>query len=273
MAIYAIGDLHGCYDSLRRLLDEVAFEPTVDRLWFTGDLVNRGPDSLACVRFVRSLGSAARMVLGNHDLHLLARYHGIGRSKSNDTLDAVLDAPDVDELMVWLCEQPLLHEDADLPGYALIHAGLPPQWTMATARACAREVEAWLRSDEREHYFQHLYGNEPSYWSPRLSTWERLRFITNAFTRLRFCDADGRLALTQKGAPSQAPTGIMPWFRVPGRASFGKRLIIGHWSLLGWHEGDGILALDTGCQWGYDLTAARLDDGSHARTAITCGVT
>ena len=271
MATYAIGDLHGCYDALRRLLDALGFDPSVDRLWFTGDLVNRGPDSLGCLRFVRGLGRSARVVLGNHDLHLLAVHHGAGRCRREDTLDEVLSAPDAGELMAWLCQQPLLHEDPDLPGYALIHAGLPPQWTMATARRCAREVEGCLRSDERWTYFQHLYGDEPSYWDAGLSRWERLRFITNAFTRLRFCDAHGHLALAHKGMPSQAPPGVLPWFRMPGRASFGKRLVFGHWSLLGWHDGDGVLALDTGCQWGAALTAARIDDACHARTEVACG--
>lgn len=270
MAIYAVGDLQGCLTPLKRLLERLGFDPDVDRLWLTGDLVNRGPESLDCLRYVRGLGPAARTVLGNHDLHLLAVYHGTGRLRADDTLEPVLNAPDVDELMEWLCQQPLLHEDKDLPGYALIHAGLPPQWTMTTARQCAREVEDCLVSGERQGYFEHIYGDEPDYWDPALAYWNRLRFITNAFTRLRFCDAGGRMALEHKGPPSEAPPGIMPWFRMPGRLSFGKRLVFGHWSMLGFHEGNGVLGLDTGCLWGECLTAVRLDDGSHTATSVDC---
>jgi bis(5'-nucleosyl)-tetraphosphatase (symmetrical) len=271
LAIYAIGDLQGCYDPLRRLLDRLGFDPRVDQLWFTGDLVNRGPQSLEALRFVHQLGDAARTVLGNHDLHLLAVYYGAGRLKRDDTIAPILAAEDGPELLEWLCHQPLLHEDSRLPGYTLIHAGLAPQWNLATARACAGEVETCLRTGDRQGYFDHLYGDEPAAWDASLRGWERLRFITNTFTRLRFCHDDGRLALAHKGPPQDAPPGVLPWFQVPGRPSFGRRIVFGHWSLLGWHDGNGVLALDTGCLWSGALTAARLDDGTHTATSVACG--
>ncbi|RMG29346.1 MAG: symmetrical bis(5'-nucleosyl)-tetraphosphatase, partial [Gammaproteobacteria bacterium] len=194
MAVYAIGDVQGCYDDLQRLLERLRFDPAQDRLWFTGDLVNRGPHSLEVLRFVRALGDRAVTVLGNHDLHLLAVAHDPSRAHPRDTLHAVLDAPDGAELIDWLRTRPFLHEDPDL-GLALLHAGLPPQWDAETARACAREVERVFSGPDWGAFTEAMYGNEPDRWDPSLTGTDRLRFITNCFTRLRYCTADGRLGL------------------------------------------------------------------------------
>lgn len=260
MAVYAIGDIQGCNLEFGRLLDRLEFDPAHDQLWLTGDLVNRGPDSLGVLRRVRALGSAAITVLGNHDLHLLAVAWRPEETRAQDTLAEILAAPDADELLSWLRTQPLLHHDPVL-GFTMIHAGLAPQWNLALAQQCAREVEVTLQdAGTARELFHHMYGNQPDRWSDDLTGFDRLRFITNCFTRLRFCDADGRLDLKYKGAVAEAPHGLVPWFRVPGRQSRDLNLVCGHWSALGFHRGDGILALDTGCVWGGSLCAVRLDE-------------
>lgn len=261
MAIYAIGDVQGCYDDLMGLLEEIHFKPEVDTLWFTGDLVNRGPDSLRVLRFVRDLGDAALTVLGNHDLHLLALAQGSAPAHRSDTLEDILAAPDRDQLLDWLRHRSLLHHDPG-HGYTLIHAGLPPQWDLSLAQQCAAEVEGMLRSADYRNFLAHMYGNEPDYWDESHSGWDRLRFITNCFTRLRYCDADGQLCLEAKGEPGTQPPGAMPWFEVPQRKSQGMRILFGHWSTLGLYRDRGVIALDTGCLWGGMLTALRLQDGA-----------
>lgn len=260
MAVYAIGDIQGCFHALERLLERIEFDPCADRLWFTGDLVNRGPDSLQVLRFVRDLGASARVVLGNHDLHLLAVWAGDGRLKRGDSLAAVLEAPDADELLHWLRERPLLHEEPGMP-FTLVHAGISPQWDLATARRCARELEHTLRGPEFADFFRNIYGDEPDRWDERLEGWDRLRYITNVFTRMRYCAGDGGLRLSFKGPIDEAPPDHYPWFRVPGHHGLerGNTVICGHWSTLGLHTGDGILGIDTGCLWGGELTAVRLD--------------
>jgi bis(5'-nucleosyl)-tetraphosphatase (symmetrical) len=260
MATYAIGDIQGCYDELVALLERLRFDPAADTLWLTGDLVNRGPRSLEVLRAVKALGSAAITVLGNHDLHLLAVATTPSEPrKPQDTLDSILRAPDRDELLDWLRRQPLLHHDPRL-GYTMIHAGLPPQWDLKTAQACAHELQAVLRdADSSKALFTHMYGNKPNLWSADLHGFERLRFITNCFTRLRFCDAEGRLDLKYKGRIDEAPKHLMPWFEVPGRRSRDLHILCGHWSALGYHDGDGVLSIDTGCVWGGQLCAVRLD--------------
>jgi bis(5'-nucleosyl)-tetraphosphatase (symmetrical) len=272
MRLFAIGDLQGCYSELRRLLDAVGFEPGRDRLWFTGDLVNRGPESLDCLRFVRGLGAGAVTVLGNHDLHLLAVAADPTRRRRGDgSLDAVLQAPDREELLDWLRRQPLLHHD---PGRAvtLIHAGLPPDWDLATAQACAREVEAVLQGADYAELFRHMYGDQPRRWDPALTGWARLRFIVNCLTRLRYCTPDGRLALEHKGSPDGQSDGVLPWFRLPERRSRGQRLLFGHWSTLGrvaWPD-EAVWGLDSGCVWGGSLSALRLDREPWALTQLPC---
>lgn len=269
MAVYAVGDIQGCFDELLELLDNLNFNPIRDTLWFTGDLVNRGPKSLETLRFIKGLGEHALTVLGNHDLHLLAVAHGHEQYHHKDTFDTILQAADRDEILTWLRYRPLLHHDAPL-GFTLLHAGLPPQWNLAMARSCAAEVEAALQGPEYVSYLGQMYGNEPTQWSQQLSGWDRLRFITNCFTRLRFCDGAGRLALEEKGPPASAPHPYLPWFRIPGRQSADLNIVFGHWSTLGPCTDKGIYPLDTGCLWGGALTALRLDGPARDRCAVPC---
>jgi bis(5'-nucleosyl)-tetraphosphatase (symmetrical) len=257
MATYAIGDLQGCFAPLERLLDDIAFDPVRDRLWFVGDLVNRGPDSLACLRFVKGLGAAAIAVLGNHDLHLLCVAEGVERARKRDTLDAVLGAPDRDEILHWLRHRPLMHSEGK---FALVHAGLLPQWSVERAVELAHEVEAALRAADYRTLLARLYGDQPDHWSDALQGTDRLRVIVNAMTRLRMCGPGGALALDYNGAPADAGPGLTPWFDMPGRRSAGHTLVAGHWSALGLHLREDLLSLDSGCVWGRALSAVRLED-------------
>ena len=265
MAIYAIGDVQGCFAELQALLAKLAFDPSRDRLWFTGDLVNRGPQSLATLRFIRALGDAAITVLGNHDLHLLAVAHGISHTKHRDTFGDVLDAPDREELLDWLRRQPLFHHE---DGFYLIHAGLPPQWSLEAAASYAREVEKVLQGEDFREFLGRMYGNQPDAWSASLSGWDRLRFITNCLTRLRYCTRDGHTEFKQKGAPGTQPRELLPWFEVPHRKSAEARIVFGHWSTLGFHAANNAFCLDTGCLWGGELTALRLEDGPLQRMSV-----
>ncbi len=257
MAVYAIGDVQGCFDELQALLAQIRFDPSCDRLWFCGDLVNRGNKSLETLRFVRMLGERAITVLGNHDLHLIAAATGYRKANPNDTLEQVLQAPDRDELIDWLRHQPLLHHDPD-SGFTMLHAGLPPQWDLSQASACAREVETVLQSADYTVFIADMYGNKPDCWDESLTGHKRIRFIVNCFTRLRFCTPGGRLDLKSSGPPGSQPDGYLPWFSLPDRKSRDMRIIFGHWSTLGLHTETGIHALDTGCLWGGELTAMRL---------------
>jgi len=257
MAVYAIGDLQGCLPSLQELLERLHFDPGQDRLWFVGDLVNRGPKSLETLRFVRDLGDAATTVLGNHDLHLLAIAQGLRPHTGKDNITDILVAPDRDELFDWIRRQPLMHHDPELE-FTLVHAGLAPDWDLASAQQCAREVEAILVSDDYRDFIADMYGDEPDYWQADVGGMQRWRYIINCFTRLRFCDHDGRLALKAKGAPQQHPK-LLPWFRVPGRRNADLRIVFGHWSTLGAYHEDNIYCLDSGCVWGREMTALRLD--------------
>jgi bis(5'-nucleosyl)-tetraphosphatase (symmetrical) len=257
MSTYAIGDLQGCHVSLLRLLEVIRFDPAADRLWFVGDLVNRGPDSLAILRFVRGLGDAAVCVLGNHDLHLLALGEGLGREHKGDTLDAVLAAPDRDELLAWLRARPLAWREGD---YLMVHAGVLPQWTVEDTLARAAEAGAVLCGPHYVDFFRQMYGNAPVAWDDALEGIERLRVIVNAFTRLRYCSAAGEMEFHHKGAPGTQPAGWLPWFEVPGRRTAEATLIIGHWSTLGLVNRPDLVALDTGCLWGGKMTAFRLED-------------
>jgi bis(5'-nucleosyl)-tetraphosphatase (symmetrical) len=257
MARFAIGDVQGCATELRALLGAIKFSADRDRLWFVGDLVNRGPYSLECLRLIRALGDNAVVVLGNHDLHLLAIVFGARLpDKPGDTLSDIVRAPDRVPLLQWLLERPLAHQDPR-HGELLVHAGLVPQWTVAQTLVLAQEVQEALRAAPEE-FFEHMYGDKPDQWSDDLTGADRLRFIVNCLTRLRVCTADGRVALKAKGAPLPAST-LLPWFEVPGRASRATRIIFGHWSALGYVNAHGVIGLDTGCVWGGALTAVNLD--------------
>ncbi len=260
MAVYAIGDLQVCYEDLQRLLEQIAFDPASDRLWFTGDLISRGPESLNCLRFVRSLGDAAVSVLGNHDLHFLALAENAVPAKNNKPVEPdlreILDAEDAGPLLHWLRHRPMAHYEDDI---LLIHAGLPPQWSIELAVQLARETEIVLRGPDYREFFQHMYSDQPERWDSALDGHERIRFIVNCLTRLRYCDPQGRLLLDHKDGPECYSESMLPWFRVPGRASRGSRIVFGHWSTLGLVEEDGAQCLDTGCVWGGQLSAMRMD--------------
>lgn len=261
MATYAIGDIQGCYDELRTLLALVRFDVARDRVILVGDLVNRGPDSLKVLRYVRSLGPAAQVILGNHDLHLLAVSLGARRGR-RDTLDAVLTAADGPELLDWLSAKPLaLHHEAS--GSLLIHAGVPPQWTLQQTLELADEASVVIRGPNGPRFLARMYGDEPDYWDAGLRGIERTRFVVNCLTRLRYCSADGRLDLRHKGAPGQHAADLVPWFQVPDRQTREVPMVFGHWSTLGrvaWPE-FAVHGLDTGCVWGGRLTALQLETG------------
>ena len=257
MATYAIGDIQGCFASFSRLLERCRFDPGIDRLWLVGDLVNRGPRSLETLRFVRDLGTAAVTVLGNHDLSLLLAAEGFGKRGKGDTFDDILEAPDRDELLLWLRQQPLCHVEGD---YCMVHAGLLPQWTTVQARALAGEVEAALVAPGWREFMANMWGSEPAAWRDDLTGWPRLRVIVNALTRMRFCTPEGVMDFHAKGEVEKAPTGFLPWFQAPGRRSADSVLVTGHWSALGLKILPNLLAIDSGCLWGGALTAVRLED-------------
>lgn len=257
MAIYAVGDIQGCHTELVQLLEKIRFNPVSDKLWMVGDLVNRGSDSLQVLRLVKSLGEAAITVLGNHDLHLLAVAYGTGRLHRGDTLDAILNAPDREELLNWLRNQRLLHVEGN---FVLVHAGLLPSWTVEQAASLAGEVECALRGDGHVEFFAHMYGNQPDTWNNGLTGYKRLRVITNAMTRMRICTKRGAMEFDFKGEQQNIPSEYRPWFDIPDRASASATVIFGHWSALGLMVKDNAIALDTGCLWGGPLTAIRLDD-------------
>jgi bis(5'-nucleosyl)-tetraphosphatase (symmetrical) len=258
MAVYAIGDLQGCYDAFRCLLDNLQFNPDKDRIWLTGDLVNRGPKSLKTLRFVRSLGRSVKVVLGNHDLHLLAVAHGIGDSVDRDgSLAKVLASEDCDELLDWLRRRPLAHYSRKM-NTLLVHAGVPPQWSVKKTLAYAAEVEAKLQSDSYLEFLRKLYGNTPKRWSSDLSGNKRLRFIANCLTRIRMIDGKGRLDFEHKGPPASAKKGLYAWFDAEDPAWHGTRIVFGHWSAVGLIINPQLICVDTGCVWGRQLTAVRL---------------
>jgi bis(5'-nucleosyl)-tetraphosphatase (symmetrical) len=260
MATWAIGDLQGCYDETARLIDKLQYDPVRDSLWFCGDLVNRGGQSLEVLRLIRSLGPQTIVTLGNHDLSLLAiaERTPAEQEKVNPELRSVLFAPDRDELLGWLRAQKLLHHDAAL-NFAMVHAGLAPRWTLEHAQRAAREVENQLRGTDYRRLLRSMFGNKPEVWSGRLRGIERQRASINVLTRLRYCDTRGRIAFGEKGTPGTQKPGLYPWFEVPTMQRREVRIVCGHWSTLGRFAGLGIYAIDTGCVWGGALTALRLD--------------
>ncbi len=266
MATYAIGDVQGCLQPLLALLEQIQFDPNVDNLWFAGDLINRGPQSLETLRFIKSLGDKHISVLGNHDLHLLAVAYGVDGKGKHDTLNDILLAPDKDELLEWLRNRPLLHTDNT---FVMTHAGLAPAWSLDKARQLAHEAESILRSSEMLYYLQHMYGNQPDNWSDDLSGEGRFRCIINYFTRMRYCYPDGRLDLEVTTRIADKPAHLLPWFGVPGRKNTDVKIIFGHWAALeGKTDTPNTFALDTGCVWGRALTALRLED--EQRFSVRC---
>jgi bis(5'-nucleosyl)-tetraphosphatase (symmetrical) len=258
MATYAIGDVQGCFEPLERLLAHIQFDATADTLWFAGDLINRGLRSLDVLRFVKNLGSKHKLVLGNHDLHLLAVAFGAATLRESDTLSDILSAPDRGDIIEWLRHQPLLVTDNK---YVMTHAGLAPMWTVADAILLAREVETVLQSERPIDFLAHMYGNQPDIWDDRLTGTDRLRCIVNYFTRMRLCHLDGRIDLSYKGAMENKPADLVPWFDVPKRVNVEVKIIFGHWAALnGRVNVPNVFGIDTGCVWGNCLTAMRLED-------------
>lgn len=261
MSDYAIGDVHGCYEPLMRLLDSVKFDDKIDRLWFVGDLVNRGPHSLKVLRFIQGLYLSPQVVLGNHDLYLLACiFRCRSRKHNDDTLHAVIDAPDAEEIGHWLRQQPLIYHDQSL-NVVIAHAGIAPIWSLPTAKKLSAEVSLALSGPDYLSYLTHMFGNDPYRWSTVLTVHERLRLITNYFTRMRFCYNDGALALAYKAGLSPQPSDITAWFDVPSRVKIDATIIFGHWAALqGKCPVTKIYAIDTGCVWGGRLTALCLQN-------------
>jgi bis(5'-nucleosyl)-tetraphosphatase (symmetrical) len=266
MARWAVGDVQGCCDELQQLLARIRFSADRDQLWLVGDLVNRGPQSLATLRLVRALDANAISVLGNHDLHLLAVALVGARQRRNDTLDEILAAPDRHVLLEWLQLLPLVHFEPE-HGDLLLHAGVLPQWSATQTLELAGEVQRALREQPRT-LLSGMYGDQPDRWQPGLAGLDRLRLAINVLTRLRFCTADGRVDFRQKGKPASAPPPWLPWFQVPARATRAQRLVFGHWSALGFLSAHGVIALDTGCVWGGTLTAVNLDDPEAAPVSV-----
>ncbi len=252
MATYAIGDVQGCFDELQALLERFGFNHLHDRLWFVGDLVNRGPKSLEVLRFVKELGDRAVVVLGNHDLHLITQFEGFERKREDDTFTDVLGAPDAKELVDWLRERPMMHVEG---GWAMVHAGLVPQWTIQSALKLANEVEAALRMAGYRDFLANMYGSKPERWDDALAGWDRLRVIVNAMTRMRFCTVEGTMEFRSTGI--EAPAGYRAWYEDRRDEA---SLVFGHWSALGLKLDARLAGLDTGCVWGGTLSALRLED-------------
>lgn len=257
MATYAIGDLQGCFNELEELLSKIKFDPRNDQVWFVGDLVNRGPQSLQTIQYIRRLGDSAQCVLGNHDIHLIACHAGIQKCKPNSSLSQILDCNEADDIIHWLRHQPLLHVDTQL-NWVMVHAGFSPQWTLSIAQHCAHQVEQQLCSDHYIEFLQHAYGNAPNQWHDQLNDVDRWRVILNILTRIRFCDHQGRMDFDCKGPPGSQAKHLHAWFDIP-RKSEDINILFGHWSALGLVHRSNLLALDTGCLWGNQLSAARID--------------
>jgi len=264
MSTYAIGDLQGCYAELEDLLNKINFDTTNDQLWFVGDLINRGPESLACLRFVKGLGENATTVLGNHDLHLLAVANGVREPHRKDTLDDILSANDADELLNWLRNLPLLIHSTEL-NFTMVHAGLPPQWSLKKAKELAHETEILLRSNQFDGFIQKMYGDKPDRWAEELEGYDRHRFIINCLTRIRYCHVNGQLDLAAKNAPGKEDKTLIPWYALADRQTKKNKILFGHWSTV--HLGNentvekyNVYSLDTGCLWGREMTAMRLED-------------
>jgi bis(5'-nucleosyl)-tetraphosphatase (symmetrical) len=268
LATYAIGDIQGCFEAFKELLVAIAYNPARDRLWLAGDLVNRGENSIATLRWCMANDDRIVAILGNHDLHLLAVAEGFVPPHRNDTLDEILDAPDRAEVLDWLRRRPMLHREDN---WLMVHAGLLPEWSPDQAEALARELETALRGPGYRDFLARMYGNEPRHWNPALAGQDRLRLVANVMTRIRFLHRDGGLEFQHKGTPADAPAELVPWYDMPERRSANVKVLFGHWSTLGLLARDDVFSLDTGCLWGGQLSAIRLEDsrlfqvGCHAR--------
>jgi len=267
MTTYVVGDLHGCLDALKRLLDNLKFDSNKDRLWFVGDLINRGPQSLQTLRFVRDLGTQAISVLGNHDLHLLAVKAGIRKTSPRDTLHEILTAHDAESLCDWLRKQPLLFHDSS-SGCTLVHAGLHPAWDLATARSLATELELQLAAPDYQDFLRQVYRDSPVCWDPAMRGAERWCFALNCFTRMRYLRQSGELDFSCNGPPNSAPSDLVPWFNMPDRQHDSLKILFGHWASLGALKREGLYALDKGCVWGGSLAALSLD--TYALHQVPC---
>ena len=264
MSTYTIGDIQGCYSELQKLLDKINFDESNDLLWFVGDLVNRGPESLKTLRLVKSLGDSARVTLGNHDLHLLAVANKVRKLHKKDTIDEIINADDSNELLKWVRSQSLLVTDSDLD-FTMVHAGLPLQWSLEQAKELAQETESLIQSNQFNDFLHHMYGDQPDTWSCKLKDYDRHRFIINCFTRIRYCDDNGRLDLSVTGAPGTQPKSLTPWYASSSRKTIYNKIIFGHWSTVQLGNETNfkkynVYPLDTGCLWGGALTAMRLED-------------
>lgn len=268
MALYLIGDVQGCDAALQRLLERIGFSPSRDTLYLLGDLVNRGPESAGVLRRLRALGDAARCLLGNHDLNLLAVAAGVRKPQRQDTLTELLAAPDRDALLDWLRQQPLARQ---AHGVLMVHAGVLPQWSAEQTLSLAAEVQAALRGSDSAEFLRHMYGNEPAQWSDALRGIERLRVVVNALTRLRFCSGEGVMEFGTKEGAGAAPAGYWPWFEVPGRKTAGTTVAFGHWSTLGWMNREDLVSLDTGCVWGGCLSALQISADGRERVLFQVG--
>ncbi len=257
MAIYAIGDVQGCFSSLQRLLAQIRFDPPQDRLWFVGDLVNRGPDSLRVLRYIKGLGPVAMTVIGNHDLFLLAVWAGVATLRPKDTIQDILNAPDCKDLLEWLRHRPLLHREGE---HVLVHAGLLPQWTVAEAETLARRTESYLQGSDTETFLRLVFETKGIQWSERLTGVTQAVAVIKVLTRLRVCTDEGIMDSTFTGPPDMAPAGYHPWFTIPNRRHAEATIVCGHWAALGLHIEEKVIAVDSGCVWGNRLTAVRLDD-------------
>lgn len=269
MGIFAIGDVQGCYKSLQQLIKGTGFNASEDQLWFCGDLVNRGPSSADVLRYIMDLGDAAHCVLGNHDLNLLAVAYGCREMKVSDTLEDILGAPDSNEMLDWLRHRPLFHKSR-LDKVCMVHAGIYPAWSIKKAERLATEVEHVLRHGDYQKFLKKMYGNYPAYWSNELTGWDRLRFITNAMTRMRFIDSTGALELDIKCSPGKQPSGFEPWYTLENKRKPAWKVIFGHWSTLGLHWQNNAICLDSGCLWGGHLTAARIDLEKPRFYSVSC---
>lgn len=268
MATYAIGDVQGCYTQLKELLLKLEFKSDKDKLWFAGDIVNRGPDSLKTLRFIKSLEDNAITVLGNHDLHLLAIANGRRKQSKKDTIKSILDAKDSDSLLDWLIHRPLMHYQKK-NHVCMVHAGIHPSWSLKQALSCAKEVEDILQGSKSHEFFQHMYGDKPAKWSENLHGWDRLRFITNCFTRMRYIDENFKLRMKEKGAPGKQGRGIHPWFEYQSMDS-DLNIVFGHWSTLVDPHLEHLYPLDTGCLWGGKLTALKINQKLKKHVTINC---